>query len=500
MGVTKGVAGPTIEKRNACVLRTPAQFALLTALHFLPGVLPMKKASSCSPLRVVAGLFALAFSSALYLLFNTVVRLQTRLDTTLRSASSAPTAQALPAPPPPAPALASHPAALAQAAAPAPAPPARAHGLQKFLSTTAEMDAFFSYKSSVQQNGFAQHPAGDLPEVLIPFLHHAFMDYVERHGRDAAGGFIDAGANIGDFSAPVLHAFSVQSRLLYHHALAPDLQDPEHATYANARHTLPFALLLEPSPRTRGLLQRRADAGVWGQAYAQILPIAASNASGEAPFCYLRAGSENSGLASGASGVLAGSSDRVCERVRTAPLSELLDEKVGSSARVFLLKVDVEGADALVLQGAARLFRDKRVSFVVFENHAKWVSRMRAAALPLALAARTFIPRRCTHAAFSPCLFSISLPCPLSADGRAGGPWGVPIYHRGRSGGRDCAGGVQVLLCVSLGPHTLPHGGHARGRCAGGGVYPHLLHRLQQGGPVQQAVLEQYPVRAHARG
>jgi hypothetical protein len=41
---------------------------------------------------------------------------------------------------------------------------------------------------------------------------------------------------------------------------------------------------------------------------------------------------------------------------------------------VLLLKVDAEGFDAHVLRGAARLLRERRVTFLTFEYNWKWKS------------------------------------------------------------------------------------------------------------------------------
>jgi FkbM family methyltransferase len=53
---------------------------------------------------------------------------------------------------------------------------------------------------------------------------------------------------------------------------------------------------------------------------------------------------------------------------------DLVDAEAGADARVFFLKVDVEGAEALVLAGARRLFERARVAYVLFESHSKWTN------------------------------------------------------------------------------------------------------------------------------
>lgn len=68
---------------------------------------------------------------------------------------------------------------------------------------------------------------------------------------------------------------------------------------------------------------------------------------------------------------------------------KLLDDVLPPGTRVSVLKIDAEGADTWVLQGAARLLRDKRVAHVFFEQNA---ARMRLLGIP-AQAAHNFLAK-----------------------------------------------------------------------------------------------------------
>lgn len=115
----------------------------------------------------------------------------------------------------------------------------------------------------------------------------------------------------------------------------------------------------------------------------KIVAAAVSNASGTARFCARDAGSGQSGGGGGGEngGLLRPGAKAAanCSTVRAVTLDDLVDAEAGARARVFFLKVDVEGAEALVLAGAARLLAAQRISYVLFENHAKWAQAQEAA-------------------------------------------------------------------------------------------------------------------------
>lgn len=254
--------------------------------------------------------------------------------------------------------------------------PAR-RGLARVL-TDAELDEFFRIRSELFSSQFGEADA----ELLLPFMRKIYGAHNLARGNNAAGkgGFVDVGANVGSATALILSWLAPDyPARVYHAALAagslgPALTDSLHGLHGSDR--LPFLYALEGSARTRELLERRAAAGVWKSVGAEVLPLAASNASGTARFCAYTAGSGQSGLGGGGSGG-AGVGGReqdapLCEAVPTVRVDDLVDERAGVNARVFFLKIDVEGAEALVLLGSQRLFKAQRVAYVLFENNAKW--------------------------------------------------------------------------------------------------------------------------------
>jgi len=166
---------------------------------------------------------------------------------------------------------------------------------------------------------------------------------------------------------------------MYMHSLkAPGLEpleDTIHQLYAHEK--LPFSLALEASPHTLTLLKRRAQFDEWANSHVVIVEGAAYNVSGHTQFCFSGAGFEDSSVGTPSSRDPAPNVN--CSQVRAWALDDLLDSKElrerglgGSKARVFFLKIDAEGGDALVLAGARRLLAEKRISYLLFENNFKW--------------------------------------------------------------------------------------------------------------------------------
>ena len=399
------------------------------------------KSTSFTPLRIVTCVFAAFLMTGMYFLYSVTLKLQARLDVSLPnpgSGSAATNAAAAASSAPPVlralsacpvcatcpaastcaacpaaaacPACAACPAAAACPACPAcaacPAAAAAAGtasaasagalrtGLGRLL-TDPELDELFRIRSELDSQALGSADA----ELLLPFMRAIHGEHCRVKGRGPAqtGGFVDVGSNIGDVSESVLATFSDHARRFYYHHLAPPndprppLVDAVHPLYEGDK--VAFVYALEPSAATRVLLERRAEAGLWARSNFRLFPVAITNASGTARFCSHNSGSGQSSLAGSEQGGIvprdeeaaSAPGERSCTDIDTLTLADLLDVEGdltrGLNARVFLLKVDVEGAEAVVLAGAAPLFAAKRISYVVFENHMKWADTQAALGL-----------------------------------------------------------------------------------------------------------------------
>jgi FkbM family methyltransferase len=116
---------------------------------------------------------------------------------------------------------------------------------------------------------------------------------------------------------------------------------------------------IEASPRNVELIRSNLRSNGVVDA-CQLLPIAASNESGSISFD--QGPESQTGWGGISEGV--GSGSRVIT-VECQPLDELIPE--GQPVR--LLKIDVEGAEALVLEGMERLLRTRQVKEIWFEDN-----------------------------------------------------------------------------------------------------------------------------------
>ena len=267
------------------------------------------------------------------------------------------------------------------------------HGLQRLLSDN-ELDEMFRIRSELDSQLMGTADA----ESLLPYFKYIYGEHrrLRGPGLEDAGGFLDVGANIGDVSEGILSELSDHARRFYQHVLdppgsgLPKLIDPTHPLYENQK--LPFVYAMEPAAATRVLLERRALMGAWANSNFRLFPFACAATTGTAIFCAGNAGSGQSSLTGSENGGIIGKKEMAlaeqkgvvvnCSTIETVTLVDLLDKQgaitKGKVARVFLLKIDVEGAEAVVLAGAATLFAAKRISYVLFENHAKWKATQEA--------------------------------------------------------------------------------------------------------------------------
>jgi FkbM family methyltransferase len=148
------------------------------------------------------------------------------------------------------------------------------------------------------------------------------------------GTFVDVGANWGYFTLVAAHAVGPNGRVL----------------------------ALEPDPRMAAEL--RGNVARNGIAHVTVLEAAASEGAGEAVLAGYAEADRNRGVSSL---VAVPAGDAPSFAVRTARLDALMDEH--GIARADLVKIDVEGAEELVLRGMARGLAEGRYGRVLMELH-----------------------------------------------------------------------------------------------------------------------------------
>ncbi|HYR07233.1 MAG TPA: FkbM family methyltransferase [Longimicrobium sp.] len=155
-----------------------------------------------------------------------------------------------------------------------------------------------------------------------------------RASLPSGGTFVDVGANWGYFTLVAAHAVGSAGRVV----------------------------ALEPDPRVHAELA--ANLARNGIRNVAALAVAASDRAGEATLSGYAEADRNRGVSSL---VAAPVGDAPSFAVRTTPLDDLLDEH-GIDA-VDLVKIDVEGAEELVVRGMARGLAEGRYRRVLVELH-----------------------------------------------------------------------------------------------------------------------------------
>ncbi len=155
-----------------------------------------------------------------------------------------------------------------------------------------------------------------------------------RASLPPGGTFVDVGANWGYFTLVAAHAVGPAGRVV----------------------------ALEPDPRVHAELA--ANLARNGIRNVTALAVAASDQAGEATLAGYADADRNRGVSSL---VAAPAGDAPSFAVRTAPLDDLLDEQ-GIGA-VDLVKIDVEGAEELVVRGMTRGLADGRYRRILVELH-----------------------------------------------------------------------------------------------------------------------------------
>lgn len=153
-------------------------------------------------------------------------------------------------------------------------------------------------------------------------------------GLPRGGTFVDVGANWGYFTLVAAHAVGPRGRVA----------------------------ALEPDPRMAAELRANIERN--GIRHVTVLETAAAEGAGEAVLAGYAAGDRNRGVSSLVS---APGGDAPSFAVRTAALDELLDGL--GIGRADVVKIDVEGAEELVLRGMARGLAEGRYGRVLIELH-----------------------------------------------------------------------------------------------------------------------------------
>jgi FkbM family methyltransferase len=160
--------------------------------------------------------------------------------------------------------------------------------------------------------------------------------------RSAAVCAIDVGANVGDYSAALLEY------------LLPEGADRPVRWIA-----------FEPFPETVQTLKHRLRPWLDRQV-AEIESLALSHRSGVGQLLVLGANEGTNSLVAVADGT-----DRSPHRVRLETLDHYCQER--GIAQIDWLKVDAEGHDAAILEGAERMFSSHRIGAAQFEYNWRWV-------------------------------------------------------------------------------------------------------------------------------
>jgi len=215
--------------------------------------------------------------------------------------------------------------------------------------------------------------------ALVPFLRRFYLGSPRPL-------LLDVGANVGDSSeafmellcAPAGEAFVVRAESGTRRADsrgegAACLGLPEEALRGGR------VLAYEPVAVNVEALRARAEQRGWpaagwrGFRMALVAPEQAPSAAEPSRvkfFSNNEAGDQQGGLAANSSFV----TENDFTLVPAWTVDAHLDSLGEGAAPVLLLKVDAEGFDSHVLRGAARLLRERRAVFVVFEYNHKWRS------------------------------------------------------------------------------------------------------------------------------
>jgi FkbM family methyltransferase len=167
-------------------------------------------------------------------------------------------------------------------------------------------------------------------------IHNGEYWLLEQLINSPGGGgvLIDVGANVGEWSR---------------HALA----------MADAANRQVSVFAFEPCSATRDILRRSLPEA----SNVEVVALALSAAEGEADFF-----SNGAGLGTNSLNAMSGP---VSERVRLTTLDGFLSER--GIEHVTMVKIDTEGFDFEVLQGAERALANGRIDLIQFEYNWRWL-------------------------------------------------------------------------------------------------------------------------------
>jgi len=131
----------------------------------------------------------------------------------------------------------------------------------------------------------------------------------------------------------------------------------------------------EPAKSMQQLFQMNFD----NETRIQLLPFALSNVSGEMDFC---------DTADGGSSLATDNTAGNHYRIKTVSLDDIA--KANNYPQINMLKIDVEGYDLHVLEGASGLLDEQRIDIFTFEYNAPWID------------SRRFLKEACAYIATKP--------------------------------------------------------------------------------------------------
>ena len=201
----------------------------------------------------------------------------------------------------------------------------------------------------------------------------------QAHSVDGFRYIIDIGANQARLTSRfITHFTAFPCKLIWDNKLSPDLpcRLPE---YDNV------VLSFEPMPKTFGLIKTISDQKGWEKANWVGVQAAISNSVGRAVFYSSdKPGDEEASLHADGNAKLKQevpllTVDDFLFNGFATDLNHIGNPSVWESiqrdkfpSQVLLLKIDVEGFDPYVLEGAKEAMLQKRIKFIIFEYNDKW--------------------------------------------------------------------------------------------------------------------------------